>query len=88
MKILIAGGQGFTDKAMMQEALSDYEDKVTCVISGRAKGADTLGEQWGSSVGALTDPYPALWEKYGRAAGPIRNQQMLYQTLTSHTRAS
>lgn len=33
--------------------------------------------EWAQSRGIAVHPYPADWERYGRAAGPIRNKQML-----------
>ena len=50
---------------------------ITAVISGKAPGADTLGEKWAHMNNVPVVPFPADWSKHGRAAGPIRNQQML-----------
>lgn len=47
------------------------------VISGKAKGADTLAIDWAVVNWLTWDEYPADWEKYGKSAGYIRNQQML-----------
>jgi hypothetical protein len=62
------------------------------VIEGGAQGADALAEEWVRAVGphpgdqrgvnddicsVLHEQYPADWDKHGKAAGPIRNQQML-----------
>lgn len=47
------------------------------VISGRAKGADRLGEDWAVANWIRLEEYPADWDKHGKAAGHIRNQQML-----------
>lgn len=42
-----------------------------------AKGADELGFDWAISRGVVTERYRADWDKFGKSAGPIRNQQML-----------
>lgn len=47
------------------------------MIEGEAKGADKMARYWAGQNGIPVEPYPALWDKYSRAAGPIRNQQML-----------
>jgi len=77
MRILIAGGRDFNDFASLVVFMKPYRHLVTAVISGKARGADKLGEQWANLVGAVVEPYPADWEKHGKAAGPIRNKQML-----------
>lgn len=46
------------------------------IISGAAKGADSLGEEWADSRLLKVESKPANWEKYGNAAGPIRNGEM------------
>lgn len=54
------------------------------LIHGCARGADTLSEtalrviyHQKATVKPEILRFPAQWYKYGRAAGPIRNQQML-----------
>ena len=46
------------------------------IVSGCASGADALGERYAKENGLLLEKYPANWEKYGRRACPIRNEQM------------
>jgi hypothetical protein len=47
------------------------------IIEGEAKGADTLARLAGEDLGIVVLQFPAKWSEYGRAAGPIRNRQML-----------
>lgn len=47
------------------------------VIEGEALGADTLAREAAEYFGIEVERYPANWTLYGRAAGPIRNNQML-----------
>ena len=57
----------------------DVDDTVT-LIHGDAKGADRMSEQVLTGYfrgGFEVERYPANWEKYGKAAGHIRNKQML-----------
>ncbi|MDO6967009.1 SLOG family protein [Rhizobium alvei] len=51
--------------------------KITRIINGGASGADTLARAWAERkmVSCLTEI--ADWSKYGKAAGPMRNQKML-----------
>lgn len=53
------------------------ETAITEVIHGAAKGADTIGKLWAKRNGIKERPFPADWNQHGRAAGHIRNQQML-----------
>jgi hypothetical protein len=47
------------------------------VIHGDADGADTLAYDVCKEVGIEQCRIPACWNKYQRAAGPIRNRLML-----------
>ena len=49
---------------------------ITEVVCGLAKGADTWGAEWARGLNIPVKEFPADWNKYGRAAGPIRNKQM------------
>ena len=46
---------------------------ITGVVSGGARGADTLGERWARARQLPMDVFLPDWQKYGRAGGPIRN---------------
>lgn len=77
-KVIVAGGRDFDNYKLLEEALDGilYKcDKVT-IISGEASGADTLGEMYGISKGYDIIRKPANWNKYGKAAGYIRNKEM------------
>ena len=76
MKILIAGGRDFDDEELMASTLGGVP-RDTIIISGTARGADQMGERWAEARGMTVERYPADWDKHGKAAGHIRNQQML-----------
>jgi hypothetical protein len=49
----------------------------TTVIHGAAVGADSIAGHIAHELGLAVEPYPADWDRYGKAAGHIRNRQML-----------
>ncbi len=78
-RVIIAGGRDFNDysllKTTMDKLLANITDEIT-VLCGQAKGADTLGEQYAKEMGYAVSYYPANWERYGKYAGYLRNEQM------------
>lgn len=76
MRVLISGSRGWTDKQRIIDAL-DKLPKIDIIIQGGAKGADSIARDIAKERNIQCITYPALWNKYGRAAGMIRNQQML-----------
>lgn len=54
----------------------NYLPDVT-IISGKARGADSAAIDWAIVNWCPVLEFPADWKKHGRAAGPIRNQEML-----------
>lgn len=77
MKILVCGGRDYSDWGRINEVLSSKVTYRDTIIHGDALGADRLAGKWAKEVGVQVLSYPADWEKYPKAAGPIRNQQML-----------
>lgn len=47
------------------------------IIEGDAKGADRAASDWAVCNYSKHEVYPADWQRHGKAAGPIRNRQML-----------
>lgn len=78
MRVLVCGSRNFNDYSRLEKELWNYEPhKWTCLISGGAKGADTLGELFARSISLSIERFPANWDEYGKRAGSIRNYQML-----------
>jgi len=75
MRVLVCGSRHFNDKELMEDVLKQWN--ISCVVEGEARGADTLAREYAERHGLDVLPFPALWDKHGRAAGPIRNHQML-----------
>lgn len=75
MRVLVCGSRHFQDYPLLIKTLSKYP--IDVLISGGARGADFLGERYAGDNGIPVEVYPADWEKHGKAAGPIRNLQML-----------
>ena len=77
--VIIAGGRDFSDYALlaktMDHLLSNIRDDIT-VICGKARGADTLGEQYAKERGFSVQYFPADWKRYGKSAGYRRNAEM------------
>jgi hypothetical protein len=78
MKVLVTGDREWTDRDMIRRALSQYP-AGTVLIHGAARGADSLADSVGKELGFVIDAKPADWKRLGRAAGPIRNQEMVNQ---------
>lgn len=79
MYVAIIGSRTFTDYQLLKDkclrVLSKSKD-VT-IISGGAKGADTLAERFATEFKLPMVVIRADWQKHGRSAGMIRNNQVL-----------
>lgn len=83
-KVIVAGGRDFADYAYLKEkldevfaSLGDLDSHPIEIISGMAKGADTLGIRYAEEHKLTMVLYPANWKKYPRMAGILRNMNML-----------
>lgn len=73
----MCGGRDYDDAKRISEILVPLPKDDT-LIHGAARGADRLaGRIWKALGRTLPEEYPADWKRHGKAAGPIRNQQML-----------
>ena len=80
-KIIIAGGRDFMDYNLLKEKTNKIlqEKRVShkiVIVSGCARGADTLGLRYASENAFDVEEYPADWDKYGKKAGYMRNVEM------------
>ena len=79
MRLLVCGTRTYSDEFFMFARLDELHSKhnITVVIEGEAKGADKMARKWAEQNNIPVSRFPARWGKFGRAAGPIRNKQML-----------
>lgn len=73
--VLVCGGRHYSDSVKVFGALDAVN--IRKVIHGGANGADQIARQWATVRGVECVEYVADWKRHGRAAGPVRNQQML-----------
>lgn len=84
IKIVVAGCRNYTNYEEAKEFISNIliefpEDTDFIIFSGKSRGADKLGELYANEMNYKIKFFPALWDKYGRAAGPKRNEEMAKQ---------
>lgn len=78
MKVIIAGGRNITNYQEVLAAVNrcDFSKEITEVVSGGARGVDSLGEEYAKRTHKDLVVFPADWNQHGKRAGPIRNKQM------------
>jgi len=78
--VCITGGRDFKEYDRVKEVIrilaAFYGDKLR-FMHGDAKGADRLGRDAAIEFGVPIKKFPADWDTHGKAAGPIRNQEMI-----------
>ena len=79
--VIIAGGRSFNDYKLLAAKCDNIlaqkrNTHQIVVISGTARGADTLGELYAQERGYELRRFPADWDGLGNRAGYVRNCQM------------
>lgn len=80
MRVLVCGGRDYANKPWLFTAMMTLNMKrgpFTEVIHGGAGGADSMAGEWAREHSVRIRVFLADWTRYGKRAGPIRNQQML-----------
>jgi len=76
LSIAIVGGRDFDDYPLLESTMDFYlggEELDVCIVSGGAKGADTLGKRYADEKGLTTIIFVADWNTHGKSAGYKRN---------------
>lgn len=71
MRIGIVGSRTFNDLQLVRNTIDP--EGIILVVSGGAKGADSLAEQFAAENNIPTLVFKPEWKKYGYTAGFIRN---------------
>lgn len=80
MILIISGYRDFNDYALFSSVLDEFLDKnkdIEKVIFGECRGTDALALRYMKKNIIPYEIYNAEWGKYGKGAGPIRNNKMV-----------
>jgi hypothetical protein len=88
MRVIVAGTRDieedeYIDYSLVKEKLAEVsielDGEITQIVSGGARGVDTLGEKWAYENGVplrTFDVTDDMYEKYGKGAYKMRNRAM------------
>jgi hypothetical protein len=88
MRLLVTGSRSFDDAQTIWTALDavaagliEARDPLLTVVHGTARGADDLADRWvrtyTGELQVTAERHPALWQRYGKRAGRVRNELMI-----------
>lgn len=73
MKIGIVGSRRYNNYSSFVKVVGEFLRSEDTLVSGGAKGADSLAEKFAKDIGVEIKVFKADWDKYGNSAGMIRN---------------
>ena len=81
MKILIAGSRNIPNHSfvwddLIKRVLGMYGTDGIEIVSGMARGADTIAIDFAKHFHIEWIGFPANWDQHGKTAGYIRNKEM------------
>jgi hypothetical protein len=82
MRVLVTGSRDWPSPKVIWQALTElYEaagEPLTVVHGACPTGADAAASEWVRELRCgIEEKHPADWKVHGRAAGPIRNKEMV-----------
>ena len=82
MKLLITGSRNFDNYELLKQAIEEVQkrqgEKITIVLHGGAKGADTLAQNWANENKISTQIIKPDYKKYNGKLAPLqRNKELV-----------
>ena len=77
MRVLITGSRNWSNAVAIEHELRNVAKPGSVLVHGNCRGADKMAASIWKGLGLKDEPHPADWTKYGKAAGPIRNREMI-----------
>lgn len=84
-RIVIGGCRDFNDYSIFEPFVDKCLQRLSAegnivILSGHCSGVDTMAEKYAKEHDYELEIYPAEWEKYGKKAGPLRNELMVQKS--------
>lgn len=79
LKVAVTGGRDYEDASLVEDTLRMLyvQEGEFTLLHGGAPGVDSFAKQWAIDSGFTSQEFPANWAAFGKAAGPIRNRDMV-----------
>jgi hypothetical protein len=77
MRLAIIGSRTFNSFSIVEKVLDKYKSKITTVVSGGARGADSIGAAWANKYDKKLVVFKPNWDTYGKSAGYLRNKDII-----------
>ena len=79
MKLAVVGSRNFNDYGLLKKYLDKIHsvEPITFIVSGGAKGADSLSERWAKENNVETMIFIPDWNTHGKSAGYKRNVDII-----------
>lgn len=86
MRLLVSGYRNFTDYNIIETEMKNLllAGEKHVVIHGACSGVDMTADKAAKNNNWECQIFPANWAKHGKAAGPIRNQQMIDEGMPDY----
>lgn len=77
--VAIVGSRNFSDLELVRKYVANlaYHDDRAIIVTGGAQGVDLAAEATALDYSLTVQIIKPDWERYGKAAGPIRNEQIV-----------
>ena len=76
MKVGVVGSRSFSNYCIVKKLFNKLKN-VQVIVSGGARGADSLGERFAEENNIPTKIFSPEWKKHGKRAGFIRNELII-----------
>lgn len=79
-RVIVCGSRRWHDREAISERLGalvhEFAPDYPVIVHGGARGADRIAGEEALKHGLLVEEHQAWWQGHGKAAGPIRNEEM------------
>ena len=75
--VIFCGDRNWTDRDSVRDFIKFWLPKHTLIVQGGCRGLDDIAKEVALELGYIVTTVKAEWSKYGKSAGPIRNERMM-----------
>jgi len=75
MKVAVIGSRSFNSYSFLADKLAGFS--ISCVVSGGARGADSLGARYALECGLPLQVFVPNYSRFGRSAPLVRNRSVV-----------